>query len=156
VQITIINQQKKIPISKRAVRAAALKILGILNPIRNTKTIRKKSKISNRVKANLPGELTIVYVDNKTIQKLNSRFLGESRPTDVLCFDLSGGGRLTADIVISTEAAWGNSRLYRTSPSEEVSRYLIHGILHLLGFDDRKKKDRMRMQRKVAQILRRI
>ena len=137
MRITIISQQKKPPVSKRATRAVALKTLRIL-------------------KANLSGELSIVYVDNKTIQELNSRFLGESGPTDVLCFDLSGGGRLTADIVISTEAAWGNSRLYRTSPSEEVSRYLIHGILHLLGFDDRKKKDRMRMQRKVGQILRRI
>jgi len=91
------------------------------------------------------GQLTILYTDNKTIQELNYRFAGKDEPTDVLCFDLSQEGRLIADIVISTEKAWENSRLFNTSPRWEANLYLVHGILHLFGFDDVKKKDRERM-----------
>ena len=137
MQITIINQQKKIPISKRAIKKLVLKTFKIL-------------------KANLAGELTIVYVDNRTIQKLNYKYLSKPRPTDVLCFDLSEKDRFTGNIVISTEKAWENSRLFKTSAIWETKLYLIHGILHLLGFKDKRVKDRERMQRKTLQILREI
>ena len=134
MQIIIQNHQKRIPVSKRVIKATILKTLKIL-------------------KANLTGELTVVFVNNSSIQKLNYRFLGRRRPTDVLCFDLSNGQHLTADIVISTEKAWENARLFKTSVLREVKLYLIHGILHLLGFKDKRIKDRIRMQRKALQIL---
>jgi probable rRNA maturation factor len=134
VQITIINQQKKIPVSKRATRAIVLKTLKIL-------------------KANQAGQLTVVYVNNRTIQELNYQFLGKRSPTDVLCFDLSEGGRLTADIVISIERARENSRLFKTSLLWETRLYLVHAILHLFGFTDKRAKDRTRMQRKALRIL---
>ena len=137
MQIIIINQQKKIPINKRAIKTIALKTLKIL-------------------KADLTGELSIVYVNNRTIKDLNYRFLGKRQPTDVLCFDLSEGRGLTADIIISTEKACENARLFRTSPERELKLYLIHGILHLLGFRDKRIKDRTRMQRKASRILKKV
>jgi probable rRNA maturation factor len=136
VQITIINQQKKIPVSKRT-KAIVLKTLKIL-------------------KADLTGQLTVVYVNNRTIQELNYRFLGRPQPTDVLCFDLSEGKALNADIVISIEQARQNARLFKTSAPWEIRLYLIHGILHLMGFKDKRTKDRTRMQRKATQILKNI
>jgi len=87
---------------------------------------------------------------------LNYRFLGRPQPTDVLCFDLSEGKTLNADIVISIEQARQNARLFKTSASWEVRFYLIHGILHLMGFKDKRTRDRIRMQRKAMQILRNI
>ena len=137
MQITIINQQKRIPISKRAIKAAVLKTLKIL-------------------RANLACEITIAYVDNRTIRELNSRFLGKCQATDVLCFDLSRKGQLIADIVISTQRAAENSRLFKTSPIWESKLYLVHGILHLFGWRDHRKKDRLRMHKKALQIIKRI
>ena len=136
MQITIINRQKKIPVSKRAAKAAIFNALEIL-------------------KVNQPGELTVVYVDNQTIQELNYRFLGEPYPTDVLCFNLGKKGRFVADIVISVEQAMENAARFRTSLSREMKLYLIHGLLHLFGYDDRRRRDRMRMHRKTLEILRR-
>jgi probable rRNA maturation factor len=134
VQITIINRQKKIPISRRAVKRTVLKTLKIL-------------------KLNSSGELNIIYVNNRFIRQLNRRFSGRDRSTDVLCFDLSGGRQLLADIVISTQKAEENSRLFKTSAAWEARLYLIHGILHLAGYRDYRKKDRLRMQRRTLQIL---
>lgn len=141
MQITIKNQQKKIRLSKRIIKGIVLKTLKILNPQKKDSVWRTK------------GELTIVYVNNRTIQELNYRFLGKRQPTDVLCFDLSFRQRFIADIVISTEEARRNSRIFKTSPPWEANLYLVHGILHLFGYDDRKKRDRIRMQRKAIQIL---
>lgn len=104
----------------------------------------------------MTGQLTVLYTDNRTIQELNYRFLGRKEPTDVLCFDLSDKEETVADIVISTETAEANSRLFKTTPEREAGLYLIHGILHLLGYKDRKKKDRIRMQRKALQILSKV
>lgn len=144
MQITIINQQKKIRLSKRAIKSIVLKTLKILNP-----------QTKNFVRQFL-GELTIVYVNNRAIQKLNYRFSGKRQPTDVLCFDVSFRQRNAFDIVISTEEALRNSRIFKTSPPWEANLYLVHGILHLFGYDDRKEKDRMRMQRKAIQIMKQI
>ena len=142
MQITIINQQKKIPVNKRAVKTTVLKTLGILSPYAKRFGVGASS-----------GRLTIVYVDNHAIEELNYRFLKKRCPTDVLCFDLSEGEDLNADIVISAEMARENSILFKTSSLWEANLYLVHGILHLFGFDDRSKKQRLRMQRKALRIL---
>ena len=134
MRITIINQQKKIPINKRATENTVRKILRILKVVS-------------------AGELTVAYVNNKAIQELNYRFLDKNHPTDVLCFDLSEGNKFIADIIISTEKAGENSRIFNTSPKKEIALYLIHGILHLLGYKDYRRKDRKEMQRKANQIL---
>jgi probable rRNA maturation factor len=137
VQIIIVNQQKRIPVHKKKVKEIVLKTLKIL-------------------KVKLTGELSVLYTDNRTIQQLNYRFLGRKEPTDVLCFNLSDREDIFADIVISTEKAQENSRLFKTSPSWEARLYLIHGILHLLGYTDRTAKERNRMHRKALHILRKL
>jgi len=137
VQIIIVNQQKRISVHKKKVKEIVLKTLKIL-------------------KVKLAGELSVVYTDNRTIQQLNYRFLGRKEPTDVLCFDLSDSKGILADIVISTEKAQENSRLFKTSPGWEARLYLVHGILHLVGYKDATKRERLRMQRKALQILRSI
>ena len=137
MQIIIKNQQKTIPVSKRTVKTTALKTLKLL-------------------KRNIGGDLTVVFVNNKIIQRLNSKFLAKAYPTDVLSFDLREENRFLADIVISAEKALENSRIYKTTPQHEMKLYLIHGILHLFGYRDYRKKDRLRMERKANQILRQI
>lgn len=98
----------------------------------------------------------MLYTDNKSIRQLNRRYAGKNVSTDVLCFDLSEKGQFLADIAVSAEKAIQNARRFKTTPKEEAALYLIHGILHLFGYDDKKIIERRRMQRKALYILNKI
>ncbi len=64
-------------------------------------------------------------------------YLGRDTATDVIAFDNSvKKGELLADIAISTDTAIRNARSFKTNPLDEVRLYIIHGVLHLLGYDD--------------------
>lgn len=84
-------------------------------------------------------ELSIVFTGDKQIHKLNKQYRGKNKPTDVLSFPLSAQhpAKVPAlgDIVISLETAKRQARQYKVTFLEEIARLLIHGILHLLGFD---------------------
>ena len=88
------------------------------------------------------GELSLVLVNDRTIKKLNREFLSKKYPTDVLAFDLSlrksapEKKKIFGEIIISTDTAKRNSRIFNTDFKYEITLYLVHGILHLLGFDD--------------------
>jgi len=81
-------------------------------------------------------------VNDRTIKKLNREFLSKKYPTDVLAFDLSlrksapEKKKIFGEIIISTDTAKRNSRIFNTDFKYEITLYLVHGILHLLGFDD--------------------
>lgn len=113
-------------------------------------------KIKNLVRKVLEGEnvkeggwINICFVDNRRIKKFNAKFLKNSRATDVLAFN-SGGGKkqILADIMVSTEKAVKQARDFKTSPNYELLLYVAHGILHILGFDDRTKTQINLMRKK--------
>ncbi|MBI4564100.1 MAG: rRNA maturation RNase YbeY [Planctomycetes bacterium] len=84
-----------------------------------------------------PATLSLAFVDNAAIRRVNRRFLKHDYATDVLSFLLSGAEEpWFGEVVISTEyAVWEAAR--RGLPAlEEVARYVAHGILHLAGYDD--------------------
>jgi len=81
-------------------------------------------------------------------------YLGRDSSTDVISFDNSSGKwGLLADIVVSTETAVRQSRIFKTAPIYEVYLYVIHGVLHLLGYDDNTARKRKLMQKKAESIL---
>jgi len=91
----------------------------------------------------LPGwELSILLLDDARITGLNQQYLGRGRPTDVLAFPmgdplLEAGRqpRLLGDVVISIETAARQAARHGRTLCEEVALLLIHGILHLIGYD---------------------
>jgi probable rRNA maturation factor len=90
------------------------------------------------------------------IKGLNLRYLHKNTPTDVLVFDLSGQDKpayTSADIIISTDRAIRNSKVFGTTPLYELYLYVVHGLLHTLGYDDKTKKQRQIMDRKADKIL---
>ncbi|MDD2702946.1 MAG: rRNA maturation RNase YbeY [Candidatus Omnitrophica bacterium] len=100
------------------------------------------------------GEISLCVTDDPGIRRLNKAYLGKDCPTDVLSFDLSDEkAGLYADIIVSTETACAYSRKFRTDPAYELHLYLVHGILHILGYDDRTKKERDRMHKRELQLL---
>lgn len=132
VKITVKNFQKKIPIYPKRIKEAILKVF------------------SGEAKF-LSGEITVSYVTDAKIKELNLRYLSKPAPTDVLAFNLSGSIRknnLIADIVISTDTAVRNARIFNRRPQQELNLYLVHGILHLLGYNDRTTKQKNLMRKK--------
>jgi len=107
-------------------------------------------------------EVSVLLVDDNTIRKLNRRYRGDDRPTDVLAFSQREGPyreinpNLLGDIVISVERALIQSKRFNQSLEKELSLYLIHGLLHLLGYDDTDPADRAKMARRQEEILKRI
>ena len=87
------------------------------------------------------AELSISLVDDAAISALNHRYRGRPRPTDVLAFSLLEGahadrrGALLGDVVIGIETAARQARARRRRLDDEVARLLVHGALHLVGYD---------------------
>ena len=87
------------------------------------------------------SELSILLVDDAAISALNQRYRGRPGPTDVLAFSLLEGahanhrGALLGDVVIGIETAARQARARRRTLDDEVARLLVHGALHLVGYD---------------------
>ena len=84
-------------------------------------------------------ELSVLFCDNLYIKSLNAQYRDKDEPTDILSFPLGetapGGRFLAGDIVISLDALEENTRFFKVSADEELRRLLVHGILHLLGYE---------------------
>ena len=81
-------------------------------------------------------------------------YLGCDSPTDVIAFDLTDReDEFSADLAISTDTAIRNARIFKTCAAYEVYLYVIHGILHLLGFRDSTERQRKSMELKANQII---
>jgi probable rRNA maturation factor len=87
--------------------------------------------------------LSIAFVTNAAIRRINRKFLHHDFATDVLSFPL--GGDPWGELVISAEYALGESRSRGIPVEEELLRYVAHGLLHLLGYDDHDPREKSRM-----------
>ena len=84
------------------------------------------------------GMLSITFVGKAAMSELNQRYLGHRGPTDVISFGLGrhgGRGPVVGDIYICAEIARGNAKRQGVSAQEEMLRLLVHGTLHVLGYD---------------------
>ena len=107
------------------------------------------------------AELSIALIGNAEMRKLNARFRHKDYPTDVLSFpterDVPGAASLLGDVIISVDKAREQARERQRSVDEEMTALLIHGVLHLLGYDhERSAKDARvmgRLERKIYRAL---
>ena len=92
---------------------------------------------SARRAAGLKGVVNVLLTSSAEMKSLNRRFRGKDKPTDVLSFPAEAGSRkqFVGDIAVSVEIASQNARLLGHSPAEEVKILVLHGILHLRGYD---------------------
>ncbi len=110
------------------------------------------------------GEVSIHLASNAEIAALHERHKGQKGPTDVLTFDLTdrpGGSAawaspplLVVQLVIGAEVAGREARARGLAPGLEALRYIVHGLLHCLGEDDRDKESARRMRRRQEAVLR--
>jgi probable rRNA maturation factor len=93
------------------------------------------------------AEVNVVLVSDRRIAQLHQKFMNLPGPTDVLTFE-------HGEIVISVETAQENAQRFKSSAEDEIGLYLVHGLLHLLGFDDRTAAQARAMEAIQAQIFR--
>lgn len=96
-----------------------------------------------------PGEVNVSFISDRKIKSLNRLYHGRDFSTDVLAFDLSNDNKeLVADIYISADTAVSNSKIFSTDPQTELYLYVIHGMLHLAGYDDHRPRETKLMRKK--------
>ena len=99
------------------------------------------------------GELSFIFCSDEYIKKINIKYLSHHFFTDVITFDYSKEKLLFGDVYISIERVKENSKTYKTSFNEEMFRVIIHGVLHLCGFDDKTKEEKSLMRSKENDFL---
>lgn len=92
------------------------------------------------------GELSIVFVDDATIARIHDEFMDDPSPTDVITFPADATMETAGEIIVSVDHARSRSEELGEPFSRELSLYLVHGWLHLAGYDDREPNDRQKMR----------
>ena len=98
--------------------------------------------------------ISVVLADDKFVQELNHQFRGKNKPTNVLSFN--GGGDELGDIVLAYETIKQEAKEQKKSFTSHTAHLIIHGCLHLLGFDHEADKDAEKMERKEITILKEL
>lgn len=144
MKLQIENSQNKIKIDKRKIRNTVLKVLKILD---------------------CPDkEISLYFVDDEYIKQLNKQYLGKDQATNVLSFSLQEGEygdinpQILGDIIVSVETAQRDALYGKLNIAREIDFLLIHGILHLLGYnhENTTKKESNKMQQKEKELFNKI
>jgi probable rRNA maturation factor len=99
--------------------------------------------------------INVLVASSRKVQGLNRRFRGKNQPTDVLSFPAIGSGDsngFAGDIAISADIATRNARRLGHAPAEEIKILILHGVLHLAGYDH--EQDNGRMEREERRLRR--
>jgi probable rRNA maturation factor len=133
--VVVANLQRRVRVSPARLRAVARRALAALG--------------------RADRELHVTVVDDRRIRTLNARYLGSRRATDVLAFDLAapGPGRLWGEVIVSAETAARQARRLRVPLAAELDLLVVHGLLHLAGYDDHDPREARRMHRRARRIL---
>lgn len=94
------------------------------------------------------GELNYIFCDDAYLLKLNIEFLDHDTLTDIISFDYTLGKLINGDIYISVERVEENAKDYSVSFENELSRVMVHGILHYCGYKDKTEVEAMEMRKK--------
>ncbi len=94
------------------------------------------------------GQISIIFCSDNYILDINQRFLQHDYFTDIITFDYCEGDRLSGDLFISVDSVRENAIEYGSSFNDELNRVMVHGILHLIGYDDHTDEDIRQMRSK--------
>ena len=130
VEVTVSNRQRRRKINTHLLARIAERTLELVGDNRAT--------------------LSIVLVDDTAIAKFNAQYHNTPGPTDILSFDYGEG---QGELIVSVERAIVQAERFHSTPTRELVLYVVHGILHLHGHDDRKPLDRRRMRAAERRLL---
>jgi len=110
------------------------------------KTVKLLEKVIRNERMVL-GDLNFIITTDSILKKVNQEFLKHNYNTDVISFDYSVGGTVNGEIYISKDTVKRNAHNYRVSLSKEMLRVMIHGILHLTGYNDNTVEEKALMRK---------
>lgn len=93
------------------------------------------------------GELSFIFTSNLSLREMNRKYLNHDYFTDVITFDYSEDALISGDIFISIDQVKINAGIFKTEEDEELRRVMIHGVLHLLGFQDSTDAEKAQMRK---------
>lgn len=134
--ITVSNRQRRVRVELGPLRQFAEKALVECMKL-------QKRRLGSL--ADLPS-IDVVLISDRRIAALHRRFMDDPTPTDVITFD-------HGEIFVSTDTAKRQARQYRTTIAHELRLYLVHGLLHLAGFDDKTAAGAQEMKRLQERIV---
>lgn len=114
----------------------------------------KKRKSTNWIKSTIlsegkrVGDISFIFCSDNYLLEINKAYLDHDYFTDIITFDYVEGTLVSGDIFISVDRVLENSVEFKTTPEDEMNRILIHGVLHLVGYKDKNKKDKLLMTEK--------
>jgi probable rRNA maturation factor len=135
VPAVVLDRQRRVPVDPRRLAEAADRALAALGR---------------------PGaDVEVLVVDDAEIRRLNARWRGVRRPTDVLAFplELAGTGGLVGQVVLSADTAVRQARAVGVPAAVELDLLVTHGVLHLAGYDDRDPVEARLMHEREREIL---
>ena len=131
-----------------------------LNLAGNESGVVSSKAVKKAMSAVLDGEdkdyacISVLLVSDDEIKEVNKKYLGHDYATDVLTFPLHiDSDPIEGEIYVSLQTTERNSKVFNNSHSSEIIRVVIHGLLHLTGYDDSTSKSREKMKKKEDQYL---
>ena len=94
------------------------------------------------------GDISIIFCSDNYILDVNMRYLQHDYFTDIITFDYCEGDRLSGDLFISIDSVRENASFYGVDFPTELNRVIVHGLLHLIGYDDHSEEDIAMMRSK--------
>lgn len=94
------------------------------------------------------GDISIIFCSDNYIVDINHKYLEHDYFTDIITFDYCEGDRISGDLFISVDSVKENSLEYGVGFADELNRVIVHGILHLIGYDDHTDEDISMMRKK--------
>lgn len=94
------------------------------------------------------GDIIFVFCDDNYLHKINLEFLDHDTYTDIITFDYSVGNEIISEIYVSVDRVAENAKKYNQTFENEIHRVMIHGALHLCGYNDKLSEDKQIMRDK--------
>jgi rRNA maturation RNase YbeY len=99
------------------------------------------------------GEITYIFCSDEEILRINRQYLNHDYYTDIITFDYTESDTVSGDLFISLDTVNSNAEKFGTDYREELSRVMIHGVLHLCGFKDKTPQEEQQMREKENEAL---